>query len=59
MSEPWNLTEPQRRQLREAQAAAKAATTPCPECGCLPSDAWGCDCSNEDCPCGEPEDDDG
>lgn len=28
MTEPWNLTEPQRRQLREAQAAAKAARPP-------------------------------
>ena len=28
MSEPWNLTEPQRRQFREAQAAARAARPP-------------------------------
>ena len=28
---------------------------PCPECGCLPSDAWGCDCDNPDCPCSEEE----
>ena len=28
---------------------------PCPECGCNPSDAWGCECSNEECPCSEPE----
>lgn len=32
--------------------------TTCPVCGCDPDDAWGCDCSNEDCPCSEPEDDD-
>ena|ERR1035441_2141192 len=29
---------------------------PCPECGCLPSDPWGCGCSNEECPCSEAED---
>ena len=31
---------------------------PCPVCGCVPSDAWGCDCTNEDCPCSEPEEGD-
>jgi hypothetical protein len=30
--------------------------SPCPECGCLPSQPWGCGCSNDDCPCSEPED---
>ena len=29
---------------------------PCEQCGCLPGDAWGCGCSNEDCPCSEVED---
>ena len=28
MTSPWDLTEPQRRQLREAPAAAKAARPP-------------------------------
>ena len=31
---------------------------PCPECGCLPSDPWRCECTNPDCPCsGEEEGD--
>jgi hypothetical protein len=31
--------------------------SPCPQCGCVPGDAWGCeDCTNPDCPCGERED---
>ena len=37
MTAPWNLTEPQRRQFREAQIAAKTAprgmSEPCPDCG--------------------------
>jgi hypothetical protein len=37
MTQLWNLTETQRRQLREAQIAAKTARTaalavPCPDC---------------------------
>jgi hypothetical protein len=32
--------------------------TPCPECGCVPSQPWGCGCNNPDCPCSEREDDD-
>lgn len=58
MTGPWNLTESQRRQLRESQAAAKARppSKPCPVCGCDPNDAWGCECTNPDCPCSEPED---
>ena len=34
----------------------KYTPAPCPECGCLPDDVWGCGCSNEDCPCSEAED---
>ena len=36
-----------------------STSTPCPECGCSPYDAWGCECSNPYCPCSEPEDEDG
>jgi hypothetical protein len=31
-------------------------TFQCPECGCSFDDAWGCGCTNEDCPCSEAED---
>ena len=31
--------------------------SPCPRCGCVPGDAWGCeDCTIADCPCSERED---
>lgn len=60
MARPFDdLTEAQRRQIREAHAEATVrftSETPCPQCGCLPGDAWGCGCSNEDCPCSEEED---
>lgn len=62
MADPWSgLTEAQRRQIREAQAEAKAkpSNASCPVCGCDPNDAWGCPCTNEDCPCSEPEEDGG
>jgi hypothetical protein len=39
------------------EALAKRAESPCPQCGCVPGDAWGCeDCTNPDCPCSERED---
>lgn len=31
---------------------------PCPECGCVPSSLWRCECTNEDCPCSEPDEPD-
>lgn len=60
MPDPWSdLTEAQRRQIREAQAAAKAApSTGCPVCGCDPETPWGCPCTNENCPCSDPGDSD-
>ena len=30
----------------------------CPDCGCEPGDAWGCNCGNPYCPCSEEEDGD-
>ena len=67
MTAPWNLTEPQRRQLREAQAAAKRrrvqstilGTEPCPDCGVpmvIEDGLWYC--AREDAYHGEAEEDD-
>ena len=42
---------------RTQEEAVTVSEKPCPECGCIPSDAWGCECSNEDCPCSEEVDD--
>lgn len=62
MTGPFDdLTEAQRRQIRDAHAtrkeaeAVRATPKPCRECGCDPNDAWGCECTNPDCPCSEPE----
>ncbi len=64
--EPWNLTEPQRRQLREARAEARqreaevihTSQSRCPVCGCDPDNPWYDPCDNPDCPCSEEEDGD-